>query len=421
MKEIEELQSEYYIFATMRLFTTEPNLNKVQVTKAFVEDIVENKENYIGLPLFVDMNKLRKNFLKNLDHAYDRKNDEFKTEMVGSFYDFELEEIDKEIYGLIGKVKIAKRNRQTVEAIKKMFAEHNLNVSFEIAVKDSKQADGITIVDKGEGNMLVGMAIVTLPACENATTLKLVANIDENVLRDAIATVIDGDFEILQTSNNTALVIDENRVLSIVRFEVADKRINIKGVDKVEDILKEKGEELTVETLAEATVDETKQEEVVAEEKPMEEQPIEENPEKELEEKTEEESEEKEDSDDDLESLKEQILAIGEQIKDLAEYVNNAIERIVKLEEAQAKYDEVTTKAEAEIEERKNEKLKELVAKLGLDINDAKVAELIEKRDLEGIMNLVGEYREDKNVSLASYADIRLTGEYGGLLDRIGE
>ena len=405
----------------MRLFTTEPNLNKVQVTKAFVEDIVENKENYIGLPLFVDMNKLRKNFLKNLDHAYDRKNDEFKTEMVGSFYDFELEEIDKEIYGLIGKVKIAKRNRQTVEAIKKMFAEHNLNVSFEIAVKDSEQADGITIVDKGEGNMLVGMAIVTLPACENATTLKLVANIDENVLRDAIAKVIDGDFEILQTSNNTALVIDENTVLSIVRFEVADKRINIKGVDKVEDILKEKGEELTVETLAEATVDETKQEEVVAEEKPMEEQPIEEKPEKELEEKTEEESEEKEDSDDDLESLKEQILAIGEQIKDLAEYVNNAIERIVKLEEAQAKYDEVTTKAEAEIEERKNEKLKELVAKLGLDINDAKVAELIEKRDLEGIMNLVGEYREDKNVSLASYADIRLTGEYGGLLDRIGE
>lgn len=391
----------------MRLFTTEPNLNNVQVTKAFVEDIVENKENYIGLPLFVDMNKVRKNFLKSLDHAYDREKDEFKTEMVGSFYDFELEEIDKEIYGLIGKVKIAKRNRQTVEAIKKMFAEHSLNVSFEIAVKDSEQADGITIVDKGEGNMLVGMAIVTLPACENATTLKLVANIDENVLRDAIAKVIDGDFEILQTSNNTALVIDENRVLSIVRFEVADKRINIKGVDKVEDILKEKGEELTVETLAEATVDETKQEEVVAEEKPMEEQPIEENPEKELEEKTEEESEEKEDSDDDLESLKEQILAIGEQIKDLAEYVNNAIERIVKLEEAQAKYD--------------NEKLKELVAKLGLDINDAKVVELIEKRDLEGIMNLVGEYREDKNVSLASYADIRLTGEYGGLLDRIGE
>ena len=405
----------------MRLFTTEPNLNNVQVTKAFVEDIVENKENYIGLPLFVDMNKLRKNFLKNLDHAYDRKNDEFKTEMVGSFYDFELEEIDKEIYGLIGKVKIAKRNRQTVEAIKKMFAEHNLNVSFEIAVKDSEQVDGITIVDKGEGNMLVGMAIVTLPACESATTLKLVANIDENVLRDAIAKVIDGDFEILQTSNNTALVIDENRVLSIVRFEVADKRINIKGVDKVEDILKEKGEELTVETLAEATVDETKQEEVVAEEKPIEEQPIEEKPEEELEEKPEEESEEKEDSDDDLESLKEQILAIGEQIKGLAEQVNNAIERIAKLEEAQAKYDEVTAKAEAEIEERKNEKLKELVAKLGLDINDAKVAELIEKRDLEGIMNLVGEYREDKNVSLASYADIRLTGEYGGLLDRIGE
>ena len=393
IKEIEELQSEYYIFAEMRLFTTEPNLNKVRVTQAFIDDIVENKENYIGLPLFIDMEKVKANFLNRLDHGYDAEKDEFRTEMVGSFYDFEKEEIDEKVCGLIGKVKIAKRNKKMVEAIKKMFAEDALNVSFEIAVKDSQDEDGILVVDKSDGNMLVGMAVVTTPACERAKTLKLVASIDTEQLKQAIESYTKEKAEIICVIKNIAMVADENENVSVVCFEADNGKIKVKESRKMDEILKEQ-EMVEIES---------------AEEKPeVDQEPVMEKP-----------TEEEVKKDDKQEKDDEEVLA--ERLDKLTEEVKALENRVVKLEEAQERASTIIEKAESLIAEEKKNKLKTLALRVGLDIKDENVKELIDKEDINGLLELMDseDTKKDEKVSLASYADIKLSGEYGGLLERI--
>lgn len=47
-------QNGIYSTIVLRLFTTRVNLNNVRVTPAFIDEIVNNSERYVGLPLCVD-------------------------------------------------------------------------------------------------------------------------------------------------------------------------------------------------------------------------------------------------------------------------------------------------------------------------------------------------------------------------------
>lgn len=56
-----------------------------------------------------------------------------------------------------------------------MYATRTLNFSFEIMVSVMSEQDGVQIIDAAEGNELIGMAVVTIPAYPEATALSLVA------------------------------------------------------------------------------------------------------------------------------------------------------------------------------------------------------------------------------------------------------
>lgn len=64
-----------------------------------------------------------------------------------------------------------------------LFERNALNVSFEILAGNTREEDGVTLIDAEEGNELIGMAVVSILAYPEARALALVAeNQKEGVL-----------------------------------------------------------------------------------------------------------------------------------------------------------------------------------------------------------------------------------------------
>lgn len=166
------------IFMTVRariLETPKANLNGCRVTNDFVDNIISNKERYVGLPLYADKKALVSGNYNRLGHLYDSRTGEFHSTQIGSFYDFEKEDFENGSY-LVGYARIPKRDKEISKAIAELFADGALKFSFEIACGEySELEDGTIEIDASENNYLEGTAIVTFPACEDAVALEFVA------------------------------------------------------------------------------------------------------------------------------------------------------------------------------------------------------------------------------------------------------
>lgn len=166
------------IFMTVRariLETPKANLNGCRVTNDFVDNIISNKERYVGLPLYADKKALVNGNYNRLGHLYDSRTGEFHSTQIGSFYDFEKEDFESGSY-LVGYARIPKRDKEISKAIAELFADGALKFSFEIACGEySELEDGTIEIDASENNYLEGTAIVTFPACEDAVALEFVA------------------------------------------------------------------------------------------------------------------------------------------------------------------------------------------------------------------------------------------------------
>lgn len=169
-------QSDMFMSVKMRILETpKANLNGVRVTEAFIDEIIADKERYVGLPLYADVKSLLSGKYSNLGHMYNAKTGEFYSTQIGSFYQFEKEEFKGGAY-LVGYARIPKRNKKLSEAIATLFANGALKFSFEIACSDYEEdEEGIFVIDASENNYLEGTAIVTFPACEDAVALEFVA------------------------------------------------------------------------------------------------------------------------------------------------------------------------------------------------------------------------------------------------------
>lgn len=172
-------QSDIYMTVKARIFETpKANLNGARVTLAFLNEIVENEEKYIGLPLVADVKALANGRYDHLGHLYDARTGQFHTTQIGSFYKFEKEDFEGGSY-LIGYARVMKRNKAVCKAIAELFADGALKFSFEIACGQCQELeDGTILIDASENNFLEGAAIVTFPACEDAVALELVAECD---------------------------------------------------------------------------------------------------------------------------------------------------------------------------------------------------------------------------------------------------
>ncbi len=196
-------QSDIYLTVKARLFETPgANLNGVRVTPAFLSEIVENQEKYVGLPLCADVTNLAAGNYQHLGHLYDARTGEFHSAQIGSFYQFEKEDT-ADGAALIGYVRIMKRNKAVCRAISELFADNALKFSFEISCGSYKKLeDGTIEIDASQDNFLEGAAVVTFPACESAVALDLVAECE---------TIADGreEGETKMTDNIDTTVVAE--------------------------------------------------------------------------------------------------------------------------------------------------------------------------------------------------------------------
>ena len=172
-------QSDIFMTAKARICEAPAaNLNGARVTEAFISEIVDNKERYVGLPLYADVRALTNGNYRRLGHLYDSRTGEFHSTQIGSFYEFEKEDFDDGCY-LVGYARIPKRNKKLSKAISELFADGALKFSFEVSVGEYEELEDNTIlIDASDSNYLEGTAIVTFPACEDAVALELVAQRD---------------------------------------------------------------------------------------------------------------------------------------------------------------------------------------------------------------------------------------------------
>ena len=176
-----ELQSSdlYMTIKTVMFTVPSANLNGVRCTEAFLDEIIANQDKYVGLPLCADVVNLVKGRYQKLGHCYNPKTGTFSSSMIGSFYQFEKEEMENGEVALVGYARVLKRNKHVCKAICELFANGALKVSFEIACGSYEELDDKTIlIDKAESNYLEGMCIVSFPACPQAVAMDLVAEIN---------------------------------------------------------------------------------------------------------------------------------------------------------------------------------------------------------------------------------------------------
>ena len=114
----------------------------------------------------------------------DAQSGRFESEQIGSFFAF-YRVVDAEgVVSLIGEARIPKRQPELCETLCRLYHAGALNFSFEISVALLKEQDGVRVIDAAEGNELIGMAVVTHPACPEATALRLVAEEQNDSGRD---------------------------------------------------------------------------------------------------------------------------------------------------------------------------------------------------------------------------------------------
>ena len=166
-----------YMTLSMRMFSTRTNLNGVAVTEEFINKIVENAQDYVSMPLCADVRKIERGDLRSLGHMYDEDTGLFEAAEIGSYVSF-VKVIDEDgTVALNGTARVNRRNPKVVEAIKELYAEGNLNFSFEIEAGSFEELpDGTILIDAADDNDLMAMAVVSTPAYPEAKAISLVAS-----------------------------------------------------------------------------------------------------------------------------------------------------------------------------------------------------------------------------------------------------
>lgn len=170
---------ESYISIKLVLLDTLVNLNQIQYSSEFIQDIVDRKQDFLAIPLMAEVSKLENGKYDNLTHAYNSKTGQFKSQMIGSFVDFTTNQ-NGEILELLGECRVPKRFEKTTAALQELFDNGNLLFSYEVSVGEYTSTDGIKFVDKSPKNAIFAMAVVSNPAVVSAKALTLCAAIEED-------------------------------------------------------------------------------------------------------------------------------------------------------------------------------------------------------------------------------------------------
>lgn len=125
---------------------------------------------------------------------YDESRQVFEAPQIGSFFEVHRVE-DEHGVSLVGTARINKRNANVTDKIIEMFNTNRLKFSFEIWASETREEDGVLVVDAAPGNRLTAMAIVTTPALPAAVALNLAAEVDIEAFRRKVYDLLWSKFQ----------------------------------------------------------------------------------------------------------------------------------------------------------------------------------------------------------------------------------
>lgn len=326
---------------------------------------------------------------------------------------------------LIGEARVAKRNKEVCEALETMYAEGNLNFSFEITAAQTFVKDGITYVDAAEGNNLIGMAVVSIPAYPEAKALALVAelNQEDEMLRSFEGSLIDLaelTFEDIQNALYRAVYEaipnkdDECRWHLYFREITMTKAILNVGskafaVEYVIDPAEEDGKQVIVKDVYEVEYQRKEGEpsmtleEALSRIAELEEQLAAAN------QKAEDAENEKNEKETELNNKEEEMAQKDRHCAELEGQIETLNQQVAELTPYKEQVETMQAEAEAQALAEKKNKIKNYAQKNGLDLEDQVIAEAIENMDYEALIAQVMEKIDeiaDPTPALASFSDI---------------
>lgn len=399
----EKRSNDIFLLISFKLFDNSGNRNREGVTAAFISEIMNHREKYAALPIYVDVSALLERRYNQLGHNYDPETGRFNTEQVGSLVDFTMSVNDAGVVSLYAEARIPKRESEICERLQELYVMGGLNVSFEVKYNPANTfvKDGVRFVDAGDGNTLTGMCIVSIPACPDANALDMVAEVvngEETTETNEVKEEVPNE----EVKVSVAAEAEESEVKTEVKAEAVEAKAEVANAEVAEaEVVHEEievKESVTLDPFDGKTYHETKTEHTVVETvEPAAEVAAE--PETVIAEPT------PDTRDIRIAELEAELARVNAELKQFKDAQMAA--------ELKAKQD----KAQAFAEKQGLNMAEEAVAKAVAEVNYEALAELVmaSNTSLEA-----EESHSSERVSMASFVDMDISHkEYGGIQERI--
>ena len=468
----EDRQNPVFLSIKLKLADNAGNRNHEGITAAFISDLINRQDEFDCLPFYADTKNLLARNYDQLTHMYNRFTKKFSSTQIGSLTDFYSETDNDGIISLYATARVPKRERDICIRLAELYDLGKLCVSFEVRYnpEHTVEKDGVLFIDAHEDNALTGIALVSVPACEDAVALDMVAEVADgsdtvterdgnngargeqitmpkekemtvDVEETAVAEeeTVQAEAETVQEENPVAVAEGEGASESGEGASESGEGASESGEGASESgggsgasdgagasDGGEEGEGSDEESGDALTIDPDDEQKANAEAQEANAEVVDHSIETyEAVEKCPETGETMH-----VQVVTERLVETVDPATVIAEKDAKIAEletKIAELEQIKAQYDEIVAEREAKALAEKQAKAKAFAEKQGLNVEDTAVAEAIEKLDYSKIAELsMAEEQEDveeqpvkQTITLASFVEMEVSDDkYGGLLSR---
>lgn len=168
-----------FLSIKLKLADNAGNKNNEGITAAFISDLINRQEEFDCLPFYADVKNLLARNYDQLTHMYNRFTKKFSSTQIGSLTDFYSETDNDGVISLYATARVPKREQDICLRLVELYEMGRLCVSFEVRYNPefTIEKDGVLFIDANENNAMTGIALVSIPACEDAVALDMVAEV----------------------------------------------------------------------------------------------------------------------------------------------------------------------------------------------------------------------------------------------------
>lgn len=228
----EDKQNPVFLSIKLKLADNAGNKNDEGITAAFISDLIKRQDEFECLPFYADVKNLLARNYDQLGHMYNRITKKFSSTQIGSLTDFYSETDNNGVISLYATARVPKREREICIRLAELFELGKLCVSFEVRYNPEYtiEKDGVLFIDANEENALTGIALVSMPACEDAVALDMVAEVADG--SDAIVAESE---EHVSERGETETMPKEQEMTAEVEVKVAEEETEKTETESVQE------------------------------------------------------------------------------------------------------------------------------------------------------------------------------------------